>query len=288
MFTINPSATSMLQKPSYLSGDHLPRPDDATELASHPDWWEEICVIVSVQIQTLAVMIAIIIVVTIVIIVATLVCITVTIITIIKAFAASLRVACEQSGFLYLVDHGLDAKLETAQRALKRFFDQPTEVKSKIGTSASRVFPAHSRGWVANETLDPSQQGKLDLKESLEVGLERPEEVDPKVRPFRGPNNWPSEVPELEQDFMTAVRALHDLSMDILGALEDGLDVEPGTLSNLCDDPMVLCRGLHYYTPCGTEVDPMSLGCSAHTDYGLISLLHQTGPGSFSRDVILI
>jgi len=196
-----------------------------------------------------------------------------------KAFAASLRVACEQSGFLYLVDHGLDVKLETAQRALKRFFDQPTEVKSKIGTSASRVFPAHSRGWVANETLDPSQQGKLDLKESLEVGLERPEEVDPKVRPFRGPNNWPREVPELEQDFMTSVRALHDLSMDLLGALEDALDVEPGTLSNLCDDPMVLCRGLHYYTPWGTEVDPMSLGCSAHTDYGLISLLHQTGPG---------
>ena len=28
---------------------------------------------------------------------------------------------------------------------------------------------------------------------------------------------------------MTAVRALHDLSMDILGALEDGLDVEPGS-----------------------------------------------------------
>ena len=82
MFTINMSATSMLQKPSYLSGDHLPRPDDASELASHPDWWEEICVIVSVQ--TLAVMIAIIIVVTIVIIVATLVCITVTILTIIK------------------------------------------------------------------------------------------------------------------------------------------------------------------------------------------------------------
>ncbi|CAE7324853.1 hxnY [Symbiodinium natans] len=170
-----------------------------------------------------------------------------------KAFAASLRSACEHSGFLYLVDHGLDKELETAQRALRRFFEQPHEVKAKLGTAASRVFPQHSRGYVANETLDPSRQGQLDLKESLEVGLERPEESDPRARPFRGPNNWPSEVPELEQDFMAAVHALHELSMELLGALEECLEVEPGSLAKLCDDPMVLCRGLHYYTPLGAE-----------------------------------
>ena len=32
-----------------------------------------------------------------------------------------------------------------------------------------------------------------------QVGLERPEEEDPQKRPFRGPNNWPSELPELKE-----------------------------------------------------------------------------------------
>ena len=46
------------------------------------------------------------------------------------------------------------------------------------------------------------------------------------------------------------------------------------------DDPMVLCRGLRYYTPLGGDTpDEAALGCSAHTDYGLISLLHQTAKG---------
>ena len=31
------------------------------------------------------------------------------------------------------------------------------------------------------------------------MGLERPEEEDPQKRPFRGPNNWPSELPELKE-----------------------------------------------------------------------------------------
>ena len=31
------------------------------------------------------------------------------------------------------------------------------------------------------------------------MGLERSEEEDPQKRPFRGPNNWPSELPELKE-----------------------------------------------------------------------------------------
>ena len=191
-----------------------------------------------------------------------------------------LRKTCEHTGFFYLADHGLEEKLQTAQNALRKFFMQPDEVKAQLGTEHSRVFPQHSRGWVAQETLDPSRQGLLDLKESLEVGLEKPQEEDPAARPFSGPNNWPNEVPELREEFMGAVNALHEISMEVATALEKCLDVEPGTFVKKCDDPMVLCRGLHYYTPLGsTQIDEAALGCSAHTDYGLISLLHQTAPG---------
>jgi len=194
-------------------------------------------------------------------------------------FAASLRTACEHSGFFYLVGHSLDEKLNKAQQSLLRFFQQPKEVKAKLGTSFSRVFPQHSRGWVAEETLDPTRQGVLDLKESLEVGLEHPEEPNPSDRPFQGPNNWPAEVPELQQDFMAAVHGLHEISIDIAKALELALKVDAGTFVDLCDDPMLLCRGLYYSTPPNEQVEADALGCSAHTDYGVISLLHQTGPG---------
>lgn len=127
--------------------------------------------------------------------------------------------------------------------------------------------------------MDPTRQGVLDLKESLEVGLEYPEEANPSARPFRGPNNWPAEIPELEQDFMAAVDALHKLSLELAKALELALGVESGTFVDLCDDPMLLCRGLYYSTPLDVQAELSALGCSAHTDYGVISLLHQTGPG---------
>lgn len=79
---------------------------------------------------------------------------------------------------------------------------------------------------------------------------------------------------------MAAVNALHELSLEVASALEVCLEVEPGTFVKKCDDPMVLCRGLHYYTPLGGDTpDEAALGCSAHTDYGLISLLHQTAKG---------
>ena len=39
---------------------------------------------------------------------------------------------------------------------------------------------------------------------------------------------------------MTAVRALHDLSMDLLGALEDALDVEPGSALRCSKRPQTL------------------------------------------------
>ena len=40
----------------------------------------------------------------------------------------------------------------------QRFFEK-FQVKAQLGTEHSRVFPQHSRGWVAQETLDPSRFG---------------------------------------------------------------------------------------------------------------------------------
>ena len=48
--------------------------------------------------------------------------------------------------------------LKQIQAFLPQNFLILSEVKAKLGTSSSRVYPQHSRGWVSQETLDPSRQ----------------------------------------------------------------------------------------------------------------------------------
>lgn len=187
------------------------------------------------------------------------------------AFASALRHACETDGFFYVAGHGLEHLLHGAHKALAEFFASPFHLKERLATSHSRVYPPTSRGWQHKETLDPTAASP-DKKESLEVGLESAESGDPQTTPFKGPNNWlPDDLPALEPTFMAAVHALHRLSIEVIQALAASLGCPVDAFSRHCDDPMVLCRGLYYK---GGEAS-----CSAHTDYGLVSLLHQTAPG---------
>ena len=65
--------------------------------------------------------------------------------------------ACVDSGFFYLINHGLDSKLlEEVFAQSKKFFALPLEEKMKV------FCDKNHRGWTPfeEETLDPNSQSK--------------------------------------------------------------------------------------------------------------------------------
>ena len=96
-----------------------------------------------------------------------------------QAAAAAIHRACRETGFFYLVNHGVPASLVAAQFAgAKRFFDLPLDAKMALSMKNSASFAGYEP--IGGQTLD-SQDDKTkkappDLKESFYSGLDLPDD----------------------------------------------------------------------------------------------------------------
>uniref|UniRef100_A0A7S4R0S0 Fe2OG dioxygenase domain-containing protein n=1 Tax=Alexandrium monilatum TaxID=311494 RepID=A0A7S4R0S0_9DINO len=194
-------------------------------------------------------------------------------------FAGALREACERTGFFYLRGHGLETVLDEGTAALQDFFALPPEAKREVSYMASTVYPPTSRGWQENEWLDPLRRGRGDTKQSFQMGHEDPQAQPPESNPFMGPNLWPDDaVPLLRPRLSTVFSSLHSLALDMCRAFASSVGAkDEEVFARACSGgAMNMARGLYY--PKATD-DPDEIGCSAHSDYGVLTLLHQTGHG---------
>ncbi|KAG8045936.1 hypothetical protein GUJ93_ZPchr0008g12133 [Zizania palustris] len=186
---------------------------------------------------------------------------------------ALLKQACLDSGFFYVVDHGISQELMDAVFAQsKKFFDLPIIEKMKL------LRNEKNRGYtpVLDEILDPKNQVNGDYKEGYYIGVEVPEDDPQANKPFYGPNQWPSDevLPKwrevMEQYHNEALRVAKSVAKIIALALnleEDFFD-KPEMLG----EPIATLRILHYE---GQVSNPAKgvYGAGAHSDYGLITLL---------------
>nr|XP_010933629.1 1-aminocyclopropane-1-carboxylate oxidase isoform X2 [Elaeis guineensis] len=99
------------------------------------------------------------------------------------AAARSIRQACVEYGFFYLINHGIeDGVFRKLFEESKKFFSLPLDEKMKLERNG-----AH-RGYTPMyaETLDPSSKFEGDLKESFYIGPEEGSNL-------QNNNQWPSE-----------------------------------------------------------------------------------------------
>ncbi|GFZ01137.1 2-oxoglutarate (2OG) and Fe(II)-dependent oxygenase superfamily protein [Actinidia rufa] len=97
--------------------------------------------------------------------------------------ANSIRQACMECGFFYLINHGVDEKLlKNVIDESKKFFSLPLEEKMKLARKENRGYsPLYA------ENLNPSSSSEGDSKESFYVGpLEN-------ISSHSNLNQWPSE-----------------------------------------------------------------------------------------------
>jgi isopenicillin N synthase-like dioxygenase len=187
-------------------------------------------------------------------------------------FVDELRQAARDIGFFYLVGHGVPESLaEALFAASRRFFALPESQKLAIQMANTRHFRGYTR------LGDELTGGRTDWREQIDFGLEVPAlqvgPGDPPWRRLQGPNQWPSEVPELRPLVLEWHERLHGVAMHILEAFAVSLGQPANAFDGCCRGPAnQVIKTIRYP---GRDAGTSDQGCGAHKDSEFLTLLRQ-------------
>src|SRR5262245_29609769 len=191
-----------------------------------------------------------------------------------SAVAERLGEACRESGFFYVVGHGVDEALQGRLRDLSReFFTQDVETKLRIRMALG------GRAWRGYFRVgDELTSGKPDQKEGLYFGAELPAD-HPLVQagtPLHGPNLFPDDLPGLRETVLDYMAEMTRLGHQLMAGLALSLGLDERYFAERClGEPLTLFRIFSYPPP----RDPELWGVGEHTDYGLLTILKQDDAG---------
>ena len=190
------------------------------------------------------------------------------------AVATRLGEACRESGFFYVVGHGVDEGLQLRLRELSRqFFGQDVDTKMRVRMALG------GRAWRGYFRVgDELTFGKPDQKEGLYFGAELATD-HPLVQagtPLHGPNLFPETPPGFRETVLDYMAALTRLGHHLMAGLALSLDLKESYFADHgTADPLILFRIFNYPPP----RDPALWGVGEHTDYGLLTILLQDEAG---------
>lgn len=195
----------------------------------------------------------------------------------------AIRDACLSTGFFYVANHGVAAKLIEDQMSwAKRFFALPTEVKTAL----------HLRHSQARNGYDPMGMQVLDgdsppdLKEGYYFGADLPDDnpyVQRKLTKYGG-NLWP-DLPGFREQMLAYHGAVVDLAGRLMGQIALSLDLPESYFAPMLVDPIASALLVHY-PPHPANAKPNQLGAGAHTDWGGITILLQDDCGGLEVETI--
>ncbi|KAE9613787.1 putative aminocyclopropanecarboxylate oxidase [Lupinus albus] len=185
--------------------------------------------------------------------------------------ANSIRQACMEYGFFYLVNHNIDKEfvLEVFNHS-SNFFSLPLEHKINLARKAYRGYtPLYC------EQLNPTPDSKGDSKESFYIGtLEDTTSANL--------NQWPSQelLPDWKPTMESFFSKLLASGKELLSLIALSLNLDEGFFKKIesLNKPEAFLRLLRYPGELGSSEE--EYGSSPHTDYGMITLLLTDGvPG---------
>jgi isopenicillin N synthase-like dioxygenase len=191
-----------------------------------------------------------------------------------RGVAAKIGQACRESGFFYIVGHGVDEALqERLQNLSRQFFAQEADAKLRIRMALG------GRAWRGYFRVgDELTSGKPDQKEGLYFGAELAAD-HPLVRagtPLHGPNLFPADPPGMRETVLEYMSVLTRLCHRLMAGLALSLGlVESYFADRYTGDPLTLFRIFNYPPP----PDSSLWGVGEHTDYGLLTVLLQDDAG---------
>ena len=207
--------------------------------------------------------------------------------------------ACRQVGFFYVINHGLSSDvIADAMSFSKRFFELPASTKMELDSAKSR---SGARGYFAlgGEDLN-AKDGTRDLvaegqgigtgkkfqgdwKEGFDCGREiSPDDPEYSMSTMVDGNYWPREdtLPGFREAMMSYQKGVRQIGNSLMEAFAVGLGLESNFFVERTTKPMATLRLLHYPPQPRQELSDLSkIGCGAHTDYGLVTILLQDDVG---------
>ena len=191
--------------------------------------------------------------------------------------AEQIGAACRESGFFYVVNHGVDESLCQRLETLSReFFARSESQKNEIAMARG------GRAWrgyfpVGRELTS----GKPDRKEGLYFGAEVPLD-HPAVlagTPLHGPNLFPG-IPGFRDAVLRYVDSLTALGHALMGGISLGLGLDEHYFrQRYYRDPLILFRIFNYPHSSASQSGETAWGVGEHTDYGLLTILRQDDTG---------
>ncbi|XP_017973922.1 PREDICTED: probable iron/ascorbate oxidoreductase DDB_G0283291 isoform X3 [Theobroma cacao] len=182
--------------------------------------------------------------------------------------ANAIRQACMDHGFFYLVNHGVEEELlkEVFEQSSK-FFSLPVEEKMKLAKKNHRGYTAPYA-----EKLDTSLNTKGDSKESFYIG--------PLADNL---NQWPLEedLPSWRSTMETYHKKVLCAGTRLISLIALALKLDEDFFEKVgaLNEPLAFSRMLHYPGDLDSYSEEI-YGASAHSDYGMITLLVTDGvPG---------
>lgn len=186
--------------------------------------------------------------------------------------------ALKDIGFLYIVNHGVSAELQTRlSEVAERFFALEETHKKAI---------AMEKGGLAWRGYFPVKgeltSGVPDLKEGLYFGVEHGDS-HPEVKkgtPLHGPNQWPAD-PEMKVVVLDYMSQMKKVGQNLMGLIALGLGLDRSYFSKRYGDQATeLFRIFNYPSPPSLSPQEGSLmGVHEHTDMGFLTILLQDANG---------
>lgn len=188
--------------------------------------------------------------------------------------AAQIDAACRQSGFFYVIGHGVDPSLQhDLQIVASQFFALPTEEKMQIEMSRG------GNAWRGYFRVgDELTSGRPDQKEGLYFGQELAANhpLVKSITPLHGPNLFPVVPAGMRAIVLQYIETLTELGQQLMGGIALGLGLpETYFAEHGTRDPLTLFRIFNYPPPASPDL----WGVGEHTDYGLLTILMQDDVG---------
>ena len=192
------------------------------------------------------------------------------------ALLAELREHARESGFFYVIGHGVEAAFVADLLGWsRRFFALPEAEKQAIAMVNSPQF----RGYTC--TGLEHTRGRPDWREQLDIGAERPALPEDKAAPWnrlQGPNQWPRTLPGLRLALLRWQTEATALAIRLVRAFAAALGQDEEVFAPIYRSrPTQLLKIIRYP---GREPGQDDQGVGAHKDGGFVTvLLQDTQPG---------
>ncbi|KAH9705208.1 Fe2OG dioxygenase domain-containing protein [Citrus sinensis] len=171
---------------------------------------------------------------------------------------AEFHLACKDSGFLQLINHGVPEKvIEKMKTDIEEFFKLPLEEKM-----ACAQLPNSIEGY--GQAFVVSKDQKLDWGDMLFL-LTQPANI-------RTTSLWPTIPTSLRATIEEYSLELQKVTIFLLKLMAKNLGIEPGKLASLFEDGIQGIR-MNYYPPCAQA--NRVIGLTPHSDSVALTLLVQ-------------